>query len=183
MSPAHQRQQTDSACGCGSGCSTPPVVSQPVVSEAPVIESRRFRIANMDCASEESEIRRALEGKAGIRSLQFNLGARELAIAADDPALQQALDAIRKAGFKPEPLSGAGPSATAAAAAPPPGFWTTWGKSLGALGLAMVAEGLAFALPDSGPSRCSGWRWPQRPSRCQASRSTAKGLPRCGRAA
>ena len=226
MSPTHQRQQTDSACGCGSGCSTPPVVSQPVVSEAPMIESRRFRIANMDCASEESEIRRALEGmegirglqfnlgdrelaiaaddralpqaleairkagfkpeplgakdvqrfrianmdcaseeseirralegKAGIRSLQFNLGARELAIAADDPALQQALDAIRKAGFKPEPLSGAGPSATAAAAAPPPGFWATWGKSLGALGLAMVAEGLAFALPDSGSVKALG---------------------------
>ena len=66
--------------------------------------SQRFRIANMDCASEESEIRRALDGVAGIRGLQFNLGDRELAIAADDSALSQALEAIRKAGFKPEPL-------------------------------------------------------------------------------
>ncbi|MBF0762876.1 heavy-metal-associated domain-containing protein, partial [Dysgonomonas mossii] len=117
-------------------------------------DAQRFRIANMDCASEESEIRRALEGMAGIRGLQFNLGDRELAIAADDLALQQALDAIRKAGFNPEPLSGV--DQPAAAAASPPGFWATWGKSLGALGLAMVAEGLAFALPDSGPVKVLG---------------------------
>jgi Cd2+/Zn2+-exporting ATPase len=50
------------------------------------------------------EIRRALEGMAGIRGLRFNLGDRELAIAADDHALPQTLEAIRKAGFKPEPL-------------------------------------------------------------------------------
>jgi len=115
---------------------------------------QRFRIANMDCASEESEIRRALDGMAGIRSLQFNLGERELAIAADDPVLQQALDAIRKAGFKPEPLGDTGSSA--AAVASPTGFWTTWGKSLGALGLAVAAEGLAFAFPDSVPVKALG---------------------------
>jgi Cd2+/Zn2+-exporting ATPase len=109
----------------------------------------------MDCANEESEIRRTLDGMAGIRGLKFNLGDRELAIAADGPALQQALDAIRKAGFKPEPLGGTGPSATAATTSPA-GFWTTWGKSLGALGLAVVAEGLAFAFPDSMPVKALG---------------------------
>ena len=118
--------------------------------------AQRFRIANMDCASEESEIRRALDGMAGIRSLQFNLGDRELAIAADDPVLQQAVDAIRKAGFKPEPLGDTGSSAAAAAVASPTGFWTTWGKSLGALGLAVAAEGLAFAFPDSVPVKALG---------------------------
>ena len=35
-----------------------------------------FRIANMDCASEEGEIRQALDGMAGIHQLQFRLGAR-----------------------------------------------------------------------------------------------------------
>ena len=118
--------------------------------------AQRFRIANMDCASEESEIRRALDGMAGIRSLQFNLGDRELAIAADDTVLQQAVDAIRKAGFKPEPLGDTGSSAAAAAVASPTGFWTTWGKSLGALGLAVAAEGLAFAFPDSVPVKALG---------------------------
>ena len=93
MNSAHQRQHADAAC-CGSGCATVPVAPEPTASDATTIEPQRFRIANMDCASEESEIRRALEGMAGIRSLRFNLGKRELAIAADDHALQQALDAI-----------------------------------------------------------------------------------------
>lgn len=42
----------------------------------------RFRIQAMDCAAEESEIRRALEPVAGIVSLSFQLGARTLAISA-----------------------------------------------------------------------------------------------------
>src|SRR6218665_3387635 len=98
MNSARQRQHADPAC-CGSGCATVPAVPEPTASDGTTIEPQRFRIANMDCASEESEIRRALEGMAGIRSLRFNLGDRELAIAADDHALPQALEAIRKAGF------------------------------------------------------------------------------------
>lgn len=155
MNSAHQRQHADAAC-CGSGCATVPVVPEPTASDASTIEPQRFRIANMDCASEESEIRRALDGMAGIRGLQFNLSDRELAIAADDPVLQRVLDAIRKAGFKPEPLGGTGPSVAAAAVASQTGFWTNWGKSLGALALAVAAEGLAFAFPDSVPVKALG---------------------------
>jgi Cd2+/Zn2+-exporting ATPase len=109
----------------------------------------------MDCASEESEIRRALDGVAGIRSLQFNLGDRELAIAANDSALPQALEAIRKAGFKPEPL-GVEDESVGAFSAPATSFWTSWGKLIGALGLALAAEGLAFAFPDSWPVKALG---------------------------
>ena len=58
----------------------------------------------MDCASEESEIRRALDGIAGIRALSFQLGQRTLAIDAPLPAIEQALAAIRKAGFDPQPV-------------------------------------------------------------------------------
>ena len=43
----------------------------------------------MDCAVEESEIRRALEGMAGIAQLQFALPQRALRIDADDAAVQQ----------------------------------------------------------------------------------------------
>ncbi len=63
-----------------------------------------FRIATMDCSAEESDIRRALEPIPDIRSLGFQLGARTLRIDASDDALQQALDAIRKAGFDPQPV-------------------------------------------------------------------------------
>lgn len=75
---------------------------------APAIDTlqpgRRFRIPTMDCSAEESEIRRALEPVAGIRSLRFHLGGRTLAIDADDAALPAALEAIRRAGFQPVPV-------------------------------------------------------------------------------
>lgn len=58
----------------------------------------------MDCSAEESEIRRALEHIQGIRSLSFQLGARTLGIDATDDAFPVALEAIRKAGFAPEPI-------------------------------------------------------------------------------
>jgi Cd2+/Zn2+-exporting ATPase len=146
---------TDTACGCASSCQASAMSTESLPPGQVNGGSQRFRIANMDCASEESEIRRALEGVAGIRGLQFNLGDRELTIAADGSALPQALDAIRKAGFKPEPL-GVEDESVDATSAPPAGFWTSWGKLIGALGLALAAEGLAFAFPDSWPVKVLG---------------------------
>ena len=67
----------------------------------------RFRVATMDCANEESEIRRAVNGIAGIRALTFQLGQRSLAMDAPAPAVALALAAIRKAGFDPQPLEDA----------------------------------------------------------------------------
>ena len=51
----------------------------------------------MDCAAEESEIRRAVEGISGIRALTFQLGQRSLALDAPGPALELAWAAIRRA--------------------------------------------------------------------------------------
>jgi Cd2+/Zn2+-exporting ATPase len=65
---------------------------------------QRFRVANMDCAVEESEIRRAVAGVAGIRAMNIQLGPRTLAIDAPLAAVEQAVAAIRKAGFDPQPL-------------------------------------------------------------------------------
>jgi Cd2+/Zn2+-exporting ATPase len=66
---------------------------------------RLFRIATMDCSAEESDIRRALEPITGIRSLGFQLGARTLRIDASEEAYAPALDAIRQAGFDPQPAA------------------------------------------------------------------------------
>lgn len=73
------------------------------VSNGAGAAGRIFRIATMDCSAEESDIRRALEPIAGIRSLGFQLGARTLRIDASEEACATALDAIRKAGFDPQP--------------------------------------------------------------------------------
>ncbi len=116
--------------------------------------ARRWRIADMDCASEEAEIRRALAGVDGIRGLSFQLGARTLALDASGSAVDAALAAIRKAGFDPEPLpvaegtvpgggatgAAAGASARARALFAAGGF----GRLGLALALAIAAEALSF---------------------------------------
>ena len=96
----------------------------------------------MDCSSEESEIRQALDKVVGIHRLHFNLGERVLTISADVVAIPPALEAIKKAGFKPEPL----PQETDNHQVPA-GFWSSWGKLILALGLALIAEAIAFAFP------------------------------------
>ena len=96
----------------------------------------------MDCSSEESEIRQALDKVVGIHGLHFNLGERVLTISADVVAIPPALEAIKKAGFKPEPL----PQETDNHQVPA-GFWSSWGKLILALGLALIAEAIAFAFP------------------------------------
>jgi Cd2+/Zn2+-exporting ATPase len=87
------------ADGCGSAaCTVPP--NAPAGADA-----RVFRIATMDCSAEEAEIRRALDPVPGIRSLNFQLGARTLGIDAPLDVLPRALDAIRNAGFNPDPVN------------------------------------------------------------------------------
>lgn len=91
------------SCGCASACGTDYVVtaqSKPEPESIPV-----FHISTMDCAAEEGEIRHALANLPGLRSLSFKLGARTVAIDAPAESIPKALDAIRKAGFKPVPLS------------------------------------------------------------------------------
>ena len=69
--------------------------------------ARRFRIPAMDCSVEEADIRRLLDPVQGIRSLNFQLVARTLAIDAPEQAVQAALAAISQAGYKVQPLTAA----------------------------------------------------------------------------
>jgi len=97
----------------------------------------------MDCAAEESEIRRALAPIPGIRGLGFQLGARTLTIDAPADAMEAALAAIRKAGFDPQPLDAA--DATAQAHGATEGLR----RMVLALGLAIAAEAVSFFSPDT----------------------------------
>ncbi|WP_422823806.1 heavy metal translocating P-type ATPase [Variovorax robiniae] len=60
-----------------------------------------FRIPAMDCAVEESDIRRALDKVTGIKSLNFQLGARTIAIGAPPEVIPLAVKAIQNAGYEP----------------------------------------------------------------------------------
>jgi Zn2+/Cd2+-exporting ATPase len=135
--------------GCSAASCVPLVQSEQDVAHMNTDQSqKRFRISNMDCASEESEIRRAVDSIPGIEALRFDLGARLLTISASQAALPDALQAIRKAGFKPEPIDEDAntPSVTPTA---PATFLDIWGKLLAALGLALAlaAEAIAYAFP------------------------------------
>lgn len=120
----------------------------------------------MDCASEESEIRRALEPFSDLNNLRFDLGRRTLTLDAQGARLEQAVAAIRKAGFQPEvlgaPSQGQGSTDTSSSghdhdgAEPgshPSGSWL--GEGLPRLVLALVfaiaAEGLSFFAPAALP--------------------------------
>ncbi len=69
-------QTTCNAAGKACGCSP----SAPVPSAVPASEGKTvtYRIANMDCPSEEGLIRRKLHGMQGILDLRFNLMGRSL---------------------------------------------------------------------------------------------------------
>ena len=65
-------------------------------------ESITWRIPNMDCAAEESEIRHALRDVAGVQRLAFRLGARELRVDAAPGTLPDVAQRLRAAGFAPQ---------------------------------------------------------------------------------
>ena len=102
--PNPPEQDKVPSCGCDSACSTAPA---PARTEAATsgAAGEIYRIPSMDCASEEGEIRHALAGVPGVRSLGFQLSARTLRIDAPAEVLPRALDAIRKAGFDPQPIA------------------------------------------------------------------------------
>jgi Zn2+/Cd2+-exporting ATPase len=117
-----------------------------------------FRIATMDCAVEESEIRQLLEPVAGIRSLGFQLGARTLRIDAAEEAYPAALAAIRKAGFDPQPVATAGSEGNGEDGGDghDHGFaGGVWRMAL-ALVFAIAAEALSYFAPDTASWKIGG---------------------------
>ena len=135
-------------CACDSAPAAPPVA----VGE----NTTRFRIATMDCAAEESAIRRAADPITGIQNLRFDLGRRLLDLSGTPQAITQAEAAMRRIGFDPQPV--AEPTAAAAGTAaessggPAPfgeGLW----RLVAALLLALGAETSSFFAPDQLPWR------------------------------
>ncbi len=144
----HAHSHAEHSC-CGSASPCGPVPLAPAATDNADVPKGAllFRIPTMDCAVEESEIRRALEPVAGVKALRFRLGERTMAITTEDGALPEALAAIRKAGFKPEPLNAPGEQA-AAAPAQIAGMNMGLVRLVAALVLAIAAESISFMAPD-----------------------------------
>ncbi|CAN5166142.1 heavy metal translocating P-type ATPase [soil metagenome] len=112
---------------------------------------QRFRIANMDCTAEESEIRRALEPIAGVKQLRFDLAQRTVSIAAEPRDLDAALAAIKRIGYQPQALDASSIAAGGEEGDEHDHAHVESGlpRLIGALSLAIGAEALAFFAPDT----------------------------------
>jgi Cd2+/Zn2+-exporting ATPase len=122
-----------------------PATAAPADLAAAIAGAVRYRIATMDCAAEESEIRLALEPIAGITSLRFDLGQRVITLHAPPADLETALAAIRRIGFDPQPLVQAGADAQGDDDHAPLGAGLA--RLIFALLLAIAAELLSFFAP------------------------------------
>ncbi|WYX15411.1 heavy metal translocating P-type ATPase [Achromobacter xylosoxidans] len=100
----------------------------------------RLRIGQMDCPTEETLIRKKLDGVAGVHALDFNLMQRILTVVHAEGALDRITAAIKSLGMTPEPLADDAPRTPAPAAAPV-NWW-----AIGAAGvLAALSEASHFA--------------------------------------
>ena len=158
IKPAPAR--TSQSAGCGACCGASehaPAAAAPI----PLGGGQRFRVPAMDCASEESEIRRAVEGIPGILGLRFQLGERSLRIDGDPQAALEAAEAIRRSGFEvqvwPEvPASGDASGAPDQAHDHDAATGSGLPRLLAALALATAAEALSFLAPDGTWSKWVG---------------------------
>lgn len=99
-------EDNDSKSTCGSCCGSTCASTAPEKSVATAsVDGATYRIPNMDCPTEEREIREALVPVAGIEGLNFALSARTLTISGKPASQTEAVAAIRKAGFEVTPLS------------------------------------------------------------------------------
>lgn len=103
-----------------------------------------LHIPAMDCPSEESQIRTLLGGVQAIRSLQFDLLARRLAIEAPPSSWDCIAAQLAGAGFAGRRLQTASDTARANDTER-----RAWIHQASALGLALVAELIHFLAPDT----------------------------------
>lgn len=147
-----QPRQETAHCGCAGGCSAAVPTVAEIAAASDLTQSDGvpvFVIPTMDCPNEENDIRRAVAGIEGIRSLRFQLSERTVSIDATTEALDAALAAIRKAGFSPKAVS-ADQTATENV-----GISELW-RAILALGLAVGAEAQDFFAPDTLPFKGFG---------------------------
>lgn len=104
-----------------------------------------YLIEKMDCPTEEGLLRKALEGMAGVRALQFNLMTRTLTVSHDLPDPAPITAAIGRLGMAPVLRSNASASIPGAKDFGAGISWKQWARIGVAGALALGAEGLSFA--------------------------------------
>ncbi|TQJ93399.1 cation-translocating P-type ATPase [Achromobacter sp. SLBN-14] len=105
----------DACCGHAHGDAVlQPAAAAATLTAGPGQLLARLRIGQMDCPTEETLIRKKLDGVDGVHALDFNLMQRILTVVHAEGALDRIVAAIKSLDMTPEPL------ADGAAAAPAP---------------------------------------------------------------
>ncbi|WP_420884855.1 heavy metal translocating P-type ATPase [Achromobacter mucicolens] len=121
--PAHQHADAapghahgaDACCDHAHGDAVlQPAAAAATLTAGPGQLLARLRIGQMDCPTEETLIRKKLDGVDGVHALDFNLMQRILTVVHAEGALDRIVVAIKSLDMTPEPL------ADGAAAAPAP---------------------------------------------------------------
>ena len=92
-------------------CCSPAVATLSTAATVPASGPKRgaaiaaFRVAELDCATEEGELREVLTSLDGVRWLEFDLVARQVRVHHDLVSVAPITDAIRKAGMRPTLLT------------------------------------------------------------------------------
>ncbi len=100
-----------------------------------------LRIPDMDCPTEEGQIRRALEGFKEVRRLSFDLTARVLSVDVPDESWSDIRQAIKKSGFDSEILTESSANTDGLGR-------NQFLQPLAALAVATVAELVAYIAPE-----------------------------------
>ncbi|MGL6079398.1 heavy metal translocating P-type ATPase [Methyloversatilis discipulorum] len=120
-----------------------------------------LHVPAMDCVTEESEIRRALERLDGIRALTFRLSERNVHIDATPAIVEEAADLLRRIGFDARPVDERPATAEAAAdehshESAAADVRTAVMKLAGALVLAIAAELVGYFVTETTVTKALG---------------------------
>lgn len=137
-------------CGHGSGCGAAAAPLPPLAATAGDA-GLLLRIPAMDCPTEEGQLRRALEGLPGIRSLRFDLPARALRVDAPPATWPAVTAAIARAGFEAQALTAPPTEADVARTQR-----REQARLVAALVVAVGAELLHYFAPDTVAWRAAG---------------------------
>lgn len=135
LPPVKQREhQSGGDCGSCCGHAHGDAVLQPAAAAATLTAGpgqllARLRIGQMDCPTEETLIRKKLDGVDGVHALDFNLMQRILTVVHAEGALDRIVAAIKSLDMTPEPLAD-GAAAAPAPAAKAVNWWLIGGAGL-----------------------------------------------------
>ena len=101
MSAERDIAPVTSACGDGDDCCAAPAVATSLSGPASGAGVVTFRVEELDCATEEQQLRAVLAPLDGVRTLEFDLVGRRVRVRHDLPSAEPIEAAIRELGMRP----------------------------------------------------------------------------------